>query len=49
MLRLLIKLTTTKDIGDDTAESMASLLAMAVGNDSTKSITIIDNKRQHII
>ena len=39
-----VKLTTTKDIGDDTAESMASLLAMAVGNDSTKSITIIDNK-----
>ena len=39
-----VKLVTTKDIGDDTAESMASLLAMAVGNDSTKSITIIDNK-----
>lgn len=36
-----VKLTTTKDIGDDTAESMASLLAIAVGNDY---ITIIDNK-----
>lgn len=39
-----VKLVTTKDISSDTAESMASLLAMAVGNDSTKSITIIDNK-----
>ena len=34
----------TKEISGDTAESMAALLAMAVGNDSTKSITIIDNK-----
>lgn len=39
-----VKLVTTKDINEDAAESMASLLAMAVGNDSTKSITIIDNK-----
>lgn len=39
-----VKLVTTKDIDEDAAESMASLLAMAVGNDSTKSITIIDNK-----
>ena len=41
---LAVKLVTTKDINEDAAESMASLLAMAVGNDSTKSITIIDNK-----
>ena len=39
-----VKLVTTKEISGDTAESMAALLAMAVGNDSTKSITIIDNK-----
>lgn len=39
-----VKLVTIKDINEDAAESMASLLAMAVGNDSTKSITIIDNK-----
>ena len=39
-----VKLVTTKDINEDAAESMASLLAMAGGNDSTKSITIIDNK-----
>lgn len=39
-----VKLVTTKDINEDAAESMASLLAMAVGNDSTKSITIIDNE-----
>ena len=39
-----VKLVTTKDINEDAAESMASLLAMAVGNDSTKSITSIDNK-----
>lgn len=39
-----VKLVTTKDINEDAAESMALLLAMAVGNDSTKSITIIDNK-----
>ncbi|MDO5383021.1 MAG: flagellar M-ring protein FliF C-terminal domain-containing protein [Eubacteriales bacterium] len=39
-----VRLVTTKEIGEDTAESIASFLATGVGNSSTKSITIIDNK-----
>lgn len=38
-----VVLRTTKDIADDTAESIANFLATAVGNKSTDNITIVSN------
>lgn len=37
-----VTIDTTKTLGDDTAESIAVLLATAVGNSNTNGITIID-------
>ncbi|MGN0318969.1 MAG: flagellar M-ring protein FliF [Lachnospira sp.] len=39
-----VTLITNKTISDDMAESMANFLATSVGNSTTNSITIIDNK-----
>lgn len=39
-----VTLITSKTLSDDMAESMANFLATSVGNSTTNSITIIDNK-----